>query len=148
MKTIGYFLLVLITVLNCKQKELTPDEILDLKVNQTFPIKIETRSTKIQLLSINESRCIGRNIVCIWGGLISIKLAVTNADKTPIELSIVQGGSMRGPESIPYSDTQIKIDNVPYVISFEKVDVKNPNEDNIAATPRENYTIWLKLTKM
>ena len=55
---------------------------------------------------------------------------------------------MRGPESIPYSDTQIKIDNVPYVISFEKVDVKNPNEDNIAATPRENYTIWLKLTKM
>ena len=50
MKTIGYFLLVLITVLNCKPKELTPDEILDLKVYQTFPIKIETRSTKTQVI--------------------------------------------------------------------------------------------------
>jgi hypothetical protein len=148
MKTIGYFILLLTTVMNCKPKELKPvepDGMYAIKEKQTVTVKLDTKNTKIQLLEISEGRCIGRNIVCVWAGVLTVKLTISNADKMPIELSLKT--DYKYPEGIAPSDAQIQIDNVPYVVSFEQVDIKKPNEDNIGVTPKENYTIWLRLIK-
>jgi hypothetical protein len=147
MKTIGYFLLFFLTVISCKPKDVKADGMLALKEKETVTVKLDNQDVKIQLLEIKEERCIGKMITCFWEGSLAIKLAISNADKTSIVLGWWGKNKPTGHLPIPPPDAQILINNVPYEVSFEQVDIKNPNEDYIPATPKENYTIWVKLTK-
>lgn len=159
MKTIIYLFFLIVIGSGCNSKDkISPktarvDDVFGLKYKGQTTLKVGSGRVTLALSDIDEGRCIGKNIVCIWGGYISVSLLVDT--NTPIKLwlnglTLDQLNSLPAPaptEATYLKEARIKLNDEPYIIRFEKVDVKNPNEEYIRATPKENYTVWLKIFK-
>jgi hypothetical protein len=129
------------------------DKVFGLNYKGQTRIKAENSNVTLGLTDIEDGRCIGKNIVCIWAGDISVSLLLDNTKLIKLRLNGLTLDKLTSlPASTPIEsnylkEVRIKLNNEPYIIRLEKVDVKNLNQEKASLTPKENYTVWLKIFK-
>lgn len=128
-------------------------EIFGLKYKDKTALKATGDRLNLELTDIEDGRCIGKNIVCIWAGDISVSLLLDTNKLIKLRLNGLTLDKLTSlPASTPIEsnylkEVRVKLNNEPYIIRLEKVDVKNLNEEKASLTPKENYTVWLKIFK-
>ncbi|WP_428667990.1 hypothetical protein [Runella sp.] len=159
MKSIAYFFFMMVLWSGCRSKDdISPktapiDEVFGLKYQDKTTLKAEGDKFNLELSDIEDGRCIGKNIVCIWAGDISVNLLLDNTQSVKLRLNGLTLDKLTSlPASTPIEsnylkEVRIKLNNEPYIIRLESVDVKNLNEEQASLTPKENYTVWLKILK-
>lgn len=159
MKNVAYVLLLIGISWGCRPKnDISPktapvDNAFGLKYKDKTIIKIKglKSNSTLELSELEDGRCIGKNIVCVWGGDIFVTLLLDNDTVIRLRLNgptLDQLTSSPVPARAGYAkEARIKLNNVPCIIRLEQVDVKNLNEEWAGLTPKENYTVWLKIFK-
>ena len=159
MKNLSYLFILIGIGSGCNLKdEISPktapiSEVFGLKYKDKTILKIGSERKSLELSDIEDGRCIGKNLICIWGGDIYVTLLLEN--NNPIKLRL-NGLTLDKLTSLPLStpiesnylkEVRIKLNDEPYIIRLEKVEIKNLNEERASLTPKENYTVWLKIVK-
>lgn len=148
MKTILIFLLIVLGTMACQQSVSSDSVALSdsfmLTKQATVLLNTGTQKIVVQLTDINESRCLGTNIVCVWEGELNLKVKLGD---NQVEV-IGQGGSLDNPNAIQQKNkAETIIQGTTYAVLLDKIEIKNPDKTNIANTPKENYKVWIKVIK-
>ncbi|MDF7816389.1 hypothetical protein P1X15_02245 [Runella sp. MFBS21] len=159
MKNITYVLLLIGMNWGCRPKnDISPktapvDNAFGLKYKDKTSIEVEGTKSTLELSELEDGRCIGKNIVCVWAGDIFVTLLLDNDTVIRLQLNGPTLDQLTSSAVSIYAragyakEATVKLNNVPYIIRLEQVDVKNLNEEWAALTPKENYTVWLKIFK-
>ncbi len=159
MKSIIYLFFLFGVLSGCHLKDdISPktapiDEIFGLKYKDKTTLKTGGNRLSLVLSDIEDGRCIGKNIICIWAGDITVNLLLDNNKLLKLRLNgltLDQLNSLPAPNPVEASylkEVRIKLNDDPYIVRLEKVDVKNLSEEKASLTPKENYTVWLKIFK-
>ncbi len=159
MKNVAYVLLLIGISWGCRPKnDISPktapiDDAFGLKYKDKTSIKVEDTKLALELSEFEDGRCIGKNIVCVWAGDIFVTLLLDNDTVIRLQLNGPTLDQLTSsPVPIPAragyaKEARVELNNVPYIVRLERVDVKNLNEEWAGSTPKENYTVWLKIFK-
>lgn len=159
MKNVAYVLMLIGISWGCRPKnDISPktapvDNAFGLKYKDKTIIKAERLKSTLELSELEDGRCIGKNIVCVWAGDIWVTLVFDNNTVVKLRLdgpTLDQLTSLPAPipmEAAYTKEARVELNNVPYIVRLERVDVKNLNEEWAGSTPKENYTVWLKIFK-
>lgn len=146
-----YILVIVCLLVGCSHKEevspklVSPNDVFGLKYQNKTALKVEDTKINLELSDIIDYRCIHRDIVCVWGGYISLTFTLEDGQK--VNLSVI-GGTLESPTATESNKVKVNIKGTVYLFHVEKVEVKNPDKISIRATPKENYTAWLKISKV
>lgn len=159
MKNIPYTFLLIGLLFGCSlgdnisPKTVSTRNTFGLKYKDITNLKAEGIKINLELSEIEDGRCLGKNIVCIWGGDIFVTLLLDNTQVIKLRLNgltLDKLTSLPAPTPMEASyrkEVRVKLNEEPYIIHLEKVDVKNLNEEQASLTPKENYTVWLRIFK-
>lgn len=163
MKKAILFLSIAFCLFGCKQKEEAfPEQV---QLGKEFGLKYQGKttlavanssSTSIVFSNLKESRCIGENIVCISAGVLNFDLNFSDGQILSFGVT-----DWLTDKKVSYSDKDlnqnpkrisVKLDgpssgNANLLVYVERVEIKDPNRQAISATPKENYTLRLKIVR-
>jgi hypothetical protein len=136
---------ICITLLIGCRETISPKS-LGLSYKKETTVNVKGRKMSIKLDKINEGRCIGEEINCIWGGLISVDFIVENSVK--VSLSTLRW-YFPDEKIVPENNEMVsfKLGHESYLLQLQRIDIQSPDRGYIARTPKENYSVFVRISK-
>lgn len=134
--------LCLTLLLSCREK-IEPNT-LGITYREEVKWAIDGKKITVKLNELTEGRCIGDEIVCIWGGMISMKFVIENQQ---VDLFSTRWGFEQTTQPLQGEQSDFVVNGQTYTLQLNRVDIKNPDKGLLARTPKENYTVFVIIKK-